>query len=1188
MNAPESIYISYSRNDAEYVIKLVDDLEKAGVRILSDLFDSLSSEYWKQEKKKEQYTAKLILIILSKYSVESELAMNEYNFALGSNKKIIFALISICDVPTQFRKQLIVDFTVGYRHGLNNLLGALGLRATVPLALQLIEENIITKSPRLDLSNCGMSEIPEEIGELEWLEELIIAGEIYYDYQQKSLQTTSNKGEQNDIITLPIGFKKLRKLRKIVLRGGKNRILLNDFSFLKSLTNLEYLDLSETGVYDLFPILRLKKLSYLCLASTPLKSILGLTNLTNLHQLDFSSTSVANISEVSQLVGLSDLRFPFTLVEDISAISNLKSLNNLIFTKTKVSDISPLSTLKNLWLVDFSGSPIKNFSTIVNLKSLQFLGFDNCGVVKLIDLAGLDNLKTFSCKGNPIADCPADVYETGDAKQLRAYFNAKKAEEDFNVIEIESDGLIENLKSEIDLRRDVKLIVLGNSNVGKTNLVNYLETGTFTGNRKTTHGLEVHRWLPDKERFGALGDIAVSIWDFGGQEYYHEAYRLFLSSNAVYLLLWCKESDANSRQPTTLNDNEPKQELEHFEITYWLDTIQHYSGIIGKPSGNPMPVTDSDAEVKKTYRARLIAVQNKVDDIEEDKKRIAQELHEKYKISDSFHISLLKGADAGNLQQNKRLVYFLSELESAILNNADIEMPPAKWQLIKRSILSLKSTKIEGETTGELKSNPFLERLGENPWINLEDFKEACKSLASELTDDEVYTLPRWLDKGGVVVYFPDIPELADKIFLRPDNLATDIYKILSEKIRSRGGEFSAEDLFSNDEKEKKAIFLELAKQLDLVFPHPDKSKSGFYLAPQYLPDNHPIEDLFKIASQGAWQSQIWIKIPLFYYKKILHGLLLHFASDAGTECKYFWKHGIMFVQEGLRVLIKGLYPDRLQPEGIILFGVEQDALKREIIQKKIFDQVLFLLAEKSDAVANPNSMGEMSSVPAPVTPDPKISRPSVDIKVSYDGENFISYGALLDNSDEPKVKAENSHVWLIAHNFSAILPSPPQKAKRVFLSYSHQNTKWLVRLRTHLAGIRRAKLIESWDDKEILPGDQWDANIKKNLEEADIFILLLSADFIASEYIWNEELRIAFRKLKERNAVIIPVLFEPLDLGGLSEISTPDNLSFKISDFEIIPKNLDGHLQAVSLWQNQEQALAFVAERIREAIQKR
>jgi internalin A len=144
----------------------------------------------------------------------------------------------------------------------------------------------------------------------------------------------------------------------------------------------------------------------------------------------------------------------------------------------------------------------------------------------------------------------------------------------------------------------------------------------------------------------------------------------------------------------------------------------------------------------------------------------------------------------------------------------------------------------------------------------------------------------------------------------------------------------------------------------------------------------------------------------------------------------------------------------------------------------------------------------------------------------------------------------------LITKNFSPLLPFSPPKTKKVFLSYSHQNVFWLNRLRTHLAGLRRAKQIESWDDKEILPGQLWDYQIKKKLEEADIFILLLSADFIASDYIWNNELSVAIQRFRDKNATVIPILFEPLDLAGIPSIfPINDFKAFRIGDFEIIPK---------------------------------
>jgi GTPase SAR1 family protein len=253
-------------------------------------------------------------------------------------------------------------------------------------------------------------------------------------------------------------------------------------------------------------------------------------------------------------------------------------------------------------------------------------------------------------------------------------------------------------------RRDIKLIVLGNSNAGKTNLVNYLIKGTFDGARRSTHGLEVHRWLPEGKRFPELKDVAVSIWDFGGQEYYHGTYRLFLSANAVYVLLWCKESNLNGRQPPSDDKKKPDQteaDLEHFEIQYWLDTIRHYSR--GKLNG------------------KLIAVQNKTDDPDRDKQRIDQHLHDAYGINDSFHISLREGTKKKKGRQYGILQHFLDELAIAMASSEDEAKIPEAWRRIRDEILALKEP-------GKM-PNLFAGYLQHDLWINLKDFNDACATL---------------------------------------------------------------------------------------------------------------------------------------------------------------------------------------------------------------------------------------------------------------------------------------------------------------------------------------------------------------------------------------------------------------------------------------------------------------------------
>src|SRR5215203_3474844 len=86
-------------------------------------------------------------------------------------------------------------------------------------------------------------------------------------------------------------------------------------------------------------------------------------------------------------------------------------------------------------------------------------------------------------------------------------------------------------------------------------------------------------------------------------------------------------------------------------------------------------------------------------------------------------------------------------------------------------------------------------------------------------------------------------------------------------------------------------------------------------------------------------------------------------------------------------------------------------------------------------------------------------------------------------------------------------------KPVRVFCSYSHKDKRYLNKLRTSLDVLSNQGLIEEWHDRKIVPGDEWDEDIDKHLETADIILLLVSPDFLSSEYIRKKELEQAMRK---------------------------------------------------------------------------
>lgn len=107
----------------------------------------------------------------------------------------------------------------------------------------------------------------------------------------------------------------------------------------------------------------------------------------------------------------------------------------------------------------------------------------------------------------------------------------------------------------------------------------------------------------------------------------------------------------------------------------------------------------------------------------------------------------------------------------------------------------------------------------------------------------------------------------------------------------------------------------------------------------------------------------------------------------------------------------------------------------------------------------------------------------------------------------------------------------------RLFISYSHKDAAVLERLHVHLAGMRRERLISEWYDREILAGDDIDNQISEQLESADIFLLLVSPDFIASDYCVERELARALERHDQGNARVIPIIVEPCDWASMDRL---------------------------------------------------
>jgi len=375
-----------------------------------------------------------------------------------------------------------------------------------------------------------------------------------------ALNIKPNYFEKDDLLNTKISdysfLSNLTYLTTLILTDNEIR----NISFLKDLIQLSFLELQYNQIIDISILSNLKKLKYLNLRKNLIEDISTLKNLTQLSTLNLGKNLISDISPLEHLSHLRVLLLGGNKISDVPFKMKFNNLECLDLSHTNITNINFLKDLTVLQTLQLEYNNISNVSFVMNCNKLINLNISDNNITNIDFLKDLHQLETLGIVNNDISDITL-LLKFKSLKHVKLAGN-QKIDIDFPKEVLEAGWasikqFSEDSKNKVAFK-NVKVLLLGNPNIGKSNLLEYFETNKAPVMHESTHGV---RYKQIK-----LNDINFHFWDFGGQDYFHATHQLFFSTNAINLVLWGKDISRGSIQETC------------FQIDYWLRIITQLNG----------------------------------------------------------------------------------------------------------------------------------------------------------------------------------------------------------------------------------------------------------------------------------------------------------------------------------------------------------------------------------------------------------------------------------------------------------------------------------------------------------------------------------------------------------------------------------------------------------------------------------
>jgi internalin A len=997
-----------------------------------------------------------------------------------------------------------------------NLYGCAGLTDLSPLlalkglhSLDLASTGVTDLSPvsgleglqRLDLRHTGVTDLSPLSG-LSGLQSLSLlyckgvtdlsplsglSGLQSLDLSQTGVTDLSPLSSLEDLRSLNLGgtgvtdlspLSGLEGLGSLILQGCRG---VTDLSPLSALGGLRSLSLGSTSVTDLSPLSGLEGLQHLSLWSLGAMDLSPLSGLESLESLYLGSMGVMDLSLLSGLQGLQSLYLGFCKgVTELSPLSSLEGLKSLYLLHTDVTDLSPLSSLKRLQILDLRDcQDVTDLSPLLGLEDLQKLYLYGCRPAPSVTLLRIlaEGLHLTDLNVDEVVDIPREVLsqENNDncLPRLRTYFS-----------ELDLGAEAEN---------EVKVILLGNGCVGKTQLCRRFRGQSFDDAIPSTHGVQLWREELRIQGAGLEQSFQVNWWDFGGQDIYHGTHALFLRSRAVFLILWT---------PNLENRDEYSENgipLRNQPLAYWLEYIRSLAGEVSP----------------------VIVVQSQCDRFSD--RRPDPSRPDGFGFFECCAYSAKEGLGREILEgQLHNAIRYLLERNGALkIGHGRAE--------VRRQLYAWRSRDQERQPEERQRRT-----------LTLDDFRALCKGTEGILSWEHALD---YFHQTGVVFYQPDL--FSNRIILDQDWALDAVYAVFH---RSRAvpwlresGRFTRADLavtvWQEHSLEEQTLFLGLMESCGVCFPCGETSQGETrYVAPDLLPRFEAVVDRIKLFWNETPDTPALRLEYRFFHPAIIRSLMSEVGRKAGNLGEY-WKYGLWF-KDGqwdsqLLVQFEDTSTDEIPGAGALELkaqGRDPLGLLREIskmiLQQRIGEKLEELLTLDGTTVARSALSTLMEGRVLDVE------------KRLVPAAGFVAFFEEREQSAELRAPGKVSGI--------DISPQPlkeNEKAKEIFISYAWGDETPEGTVRSQVVDGLYASLEKDGfrpvrDRDQMHAGDRISAFISQ-LTRADLVVAVISEKYLRSTYCMFEIYRLWQRSQGDPDVlgkILVPIVLPEVKIGNLRE----------------------------------------------------